>query len=390
MRLMLWIVCVFVVPAFVCSQDIKPCGTTVPPTYQIADKSSVWPRDVIHIPIVFHVLWNDPSENISDAQIYDQIEILNRAFYKPEISNRIPAEFRPLVGNPNIRFCLAKLGTNGEAIKGIFRRQTHIGNIGSATIDGKNAVYYTALGGLDALAPDRYINIWVADSKHFVGKASMPNSSIPEEEQGIIINPHYLGSISTATDNFPFHLGKTLIHEMGHFFNLKHIWGKGFSTSCEDDDGIDDTPLQAGPYLGCPFGPMNTCGSNDMYQNYMDFSSDDCLLFFTKGQIEQMHQAIFQFRPGLISSSACKRTTETDNIHLEVDATGKRIQLINNGNKVISGRLQIFQMDGKLIFDQKLNIIDRYIRAFSGLSTGVYLLRFTSEGSILSKKMLFY
>lgn len=108
------------------------------------------------------------------------------------------------------------------------------------------------------------------------------------EEIGLIIDPKYFGSIGAAGNSSFYSGGHTLTHEMGHFFGLKHIWGQGTGEDCNDSDEIEDTPNAAGPYYDCPQGVQESCGTSDMYQNFMDFTDDRCLAAFTHDQVMMM------------------------------------------------------------------------------------------------------
>lgn len=81
-----------------------------------------------------------------------------------------------------------------------------------------------------------------------------------------------------------YNLGRTTTHEVGHWLGLRHIWGDD-SGACTQSDGISDTPNQGDDYGGqCPTGTRSSCGSNDMYMNYMDYTDDACMNMLTNGQ----------------------------------------------------------------------------------------------------------
>jgi hypothetical protein len=82
-------------------------------------------------------------------------------------------------------------------------------------------------------------------------------------------------------------MGKTAVHEVGHWLGLKHTWGDDYC----GDDLVGDTPKQSGYNIGCPTDSRISCGNGpygDMFMNYMDFTSDACMNIFTKGQKARM------------------------------------------------------------------------------------------------------
>ena len=209
-----------------------------------------------------------------------------------------------------LEFCLATVDPSGAPTTGIIRKQTDVNFIAEITTGGQRAICYDDLGGSDAWDADEYLNIWVGDWQFLAGDASFPGTSPPEED-GIRIDPEYFGTTGTAGNNVPFHLGRTTTHEIGHYFNLAHLWGSG-SGSCSSDDGVMDTPNQESTYAGdCPGHPSFSCGSQDMFMNYMTYATDGCMRFFTQGQKNRMLAALNGPRSGLLSSSGCNTSSST-------------------------------------------------------------------------------
>lgn len=257
---------------------------------------------VITIPVVIHLLYKDAGENISDEQIMSQIDVLNKAFqFQHADTGKIPEHFRSLAANCRIQFCLAKVDPKGYATNGIIRKSTWVTLYG---IDDR--IKFSDRGGDDAWPRDKYLNIWIGTlAGGLVGYASPVGG--PANTDGIVVYSRAFGAKGTAA--FPYHLGKTLVHEVGHWLGLRHIWG---DASC-GDDLVDDTPQQRTANRGCPSGIKKSCGTSaygDMYVNYMDLSSDDCLLMFTYGQMSRMRSAFAAGGPrhALLSSNACNAT----------------------------------------------------------------------------------
>lgn len=266
-------------------------------------------RNNVQIPVVVHVVWNEDEENISEEQILSQIDVLNQDFNATNTDlDNVPANFQHLIADIEIEFCLASTDPEGNPTNGITRRFTTVENI-AFKFGGQfqRRVKYENLGGADAWNPLEYLNIWVSGSDmSFVGDATFPGQTFPEEE-GVVIDYRFFGTTGAAADNQPNHLGRTATHEVGHYLNLQHLWGT-FSFGCSDDDGVWDTPNQENFYFGCPNQGRESCGSTDMFMNFMNFSFDECLYFFTEGQKWRMLAAINGPRSSLLSSGACGGT----------------------------------------------------------------------------------
>ena len=193
---------------------------------------------VTRIPVVVHVVWNTAAQNISDAQIASQIDVLNRDFRRtnPDVSTT-PAVFLPLAADARVEFVLASVDPGGAPTTGITRRQTTV-----ASFSSDDAVKSQASGGTNAWPADRYLNLWVCPlAGGLLGYAQFPGG--PAATDGVVIRHSAFGTVGTAAP--PFHLGRTATHEIGHWLNLNHIWGDD-GTGCSGTDSVADTPNQAG------------------------------------------------------------------------------------------------------------------------------------------------
>jgi len=198
-------------------------------------------------------------------------------------SNNTLAEFQPVAGDARIQFILAETDPNGQPTTGVTRTQTTVtefnGDTSASNFD--NACQLAANGGIDAWDRTRYMNIWVCVlSSSTLGYAQLPGG--PASTDGIVIDTGFFGLTSTP----PYNLGRTLTHEVGHWFNLQHTWGSG-SGSCLQDDGVTDTPNTDQPHYACPLNTIS-CSVRAMVQNYMDYTDDSCMNLFTLGQIARM------------------------------------------------------------------------------------------------------
>lgn len=247
------------------------------------------------IPVVVHVLYSSDAQNISDAQIKSQIDVLNKDFQRMNLdAPSTPNEFMPVAGSIDVNFVLARQDPDGFPTTGINRvrvSQTGFAGGGSDDYKIKSYSYWPA---------EDYLNIWVVNfNDTYLGYAQFPVSSglpgIPSSEandrltDGLVIKYTVFGSVDDASfDLAPkYNKGRTTTHEMGHFLGgLRHIWGD--EDGCSGTDYVDDTPNQGKATNFCPSGVLTSCGISNMYQNYMDYTNDACMNLFTKGQVDRM------------------------------------------------------------------------------------------------------
>jgi hypothetical protein len=259
--------------------------------------------DIITIPVVVHVIYNTTQENISDAQIQSQIDVINEDFRRtnPDADNTWPQ-----AADTQIQFCLATIDENGNPTNGITRK------FSTRTSWGTNdAMKSSAQGGVNAWDTSKYLNMWVCNiGGGILGYAQFPGGNASTD--GVVMSPQYFGSSAKGTGFYlsaPFDLGRTTTHEIGHFLNLRHIWGDG---NCSADDFVADTPNAGGPNYGCSIGNVS-CSSVDMVQNYMDYSNDGCMNLFTQGQKDRMRVTLLPggVRASLGASDQCSGTPQT-------------------------------------------------------------------------------
>lgn len=233
---------------------------------------------VITIPVVVHILYHYPQEKISDGQVMSQIDALNLYFRRRHADTlNTPSYFRPLAADCGIEFKLAVSDPRRRSTTGIIRKYTPV-----KEWEADDKMKFSAEMGDDAWDPASYLNIWVCNLNRVAGYASLPGDTPASD--GVVIGFPAFGTINTQPG---YEMGKTAVHEVGHWLGLKHIWGDQYC----GDDGVADTPRQAGFNIECP-GVINiTCGNGpygDMYMNYMDLTSDACMNLFTLGQKSRM------------------------------------------------------------------------------------------------------
>jgi len=256
--------------------------------------------EIIKIPIVVHVINFSPAPfELSDEKIKSQIAVLNQDFRKKNSDyTKTPTEFIGLVADVGVEFYLADKDPAGNPTTGIIRTSSEVsGWDGSTSMADETPIedlklYFSDKGGQDAWPNDQYLNIWVADLSDHRGNIGLGGyAQFPGADpriDGVVIDPRVFGTLPPLIQNH--HLGRTATHEIGHWMGLLHIYGK--DGDCEEGDLVDDTPVQKSQYLGNPVHPQSSCGSNDMFMNFMDRVNDQSMYMFSMGQREKM-RAIF-------------------------------------------------------------------------------------------------
>jgi Pregnancy-associated plasma protein-A len=241
-------------------------------------------RGLLEIPVIVNVVSKTDEQNISDGQIQSQIDVLNKDF-RAENSDlhKIPEVWRSLATDAQLEFRLAEV-TRTRTDRDFF--------------SDNDDVKFTSEGGHDVIDPQVNLNIWVCNLRPWLGYAYFPGT-VPAERDGVVIGHRWFGTEGTATD--PYNLGRTATHEIGHYLNLYHIWGRGPS-SCDDSDFVEDTPNQLESNGGKPNFPQISCNNGpfgDMFMNYMDYTDDDSMFMFTAQQVVRMRTALAESRPNL-------------------------------------------------------------------------------------------
>ena len=229
--------------------------------------------NVIEIPVVFNVLYKTNAQNVSEAQLNSQIDVLNEDFGAANADYDLaPSEFAPVrSGNTKIVFVRDAVTIRKKSNK--------------TQWSTNNAMKKSSQGGIDPTDPTTKLNIWVCNmGGGILGYAQFPGGNPATD--GVVLDDQATGRVGTAAS--PYGLGRTATHEIGHWLNLRHIWG---DATCGNDQ-VNDTPIATSSNGGCPAYPkLSTCGGSShamMTMNYMDYTYDACMYMFTIGQKDRM------------------------------------------------------------------------------------------------------
>ncbi|MHA3786974.1 M43 family zinc metalloprotease [Flavobacterium hauense] len=296
---------------------------------KLLQKNGQGANETVTLPVVFHIIHNGDAigenENLSENQILSQITVLNQDY------RRTPGtpgfNDNPVGADMEIEFCLAKRTPNGLPTDGIIRY-----NVGDDNGWVREEVeLFKAQTQWD---PNKYLNIWVFEDiyipgGYLAGYAQFPGGSgldgITQDmlgvanTDGVALGARFVGSIDLDPDGLHDevrNMGRTASHEIGHFLGLRHIWGD--SNSCATaTDYCDDTPTSLQANEGCQTN-LDSCPDdqgNDMIENYMDYTDDNCLNTFTADQKLRM-QAVLANSPRrqtLPTSNSCTLGTASLN-----------------------------------------------------------------------------
>lgn len=296
--------------------------------------------EILTIPVVVHIVYNNAAQNLHDSVIHEQILSLNEDYGRSNADTvNMRSDFETIVGDTRIRFVLASVDPNGNATNGITRTNTSTASFGSLAMafgdmSEVEKVKSTAQGGIDPWDQSKYMNIWVcnmsinfggSETTALLGYATPPDGlshwpagSVDGLEDGVVIqyqcfgrnnpNPLEMPDQSGSGTNTIEVRGRTVTHEVGHYLGLRHIWGDG---DCTAQDGVDDTPnATAQSDFDCD-DTKNTCTDNiaslgdlpDMIENYMDYSAETCQNSFTNGQKGIMYGVLENERYDLVHNN---------------------------------------------------------------------------------------
>lgn len=267
--------------------EVIPCGThLIQPAHSSWEGNESLLRTTTSntekiIPVVFHIFHESGLENISRENVLLALERLNKDFDRNhENLPQTPEVFRNIAADIDVKFVLATKDPQGNCT------------------DGINRYYNTSFTNLqfgsniNLFAYDwdykKYLNVFVhkslvSQSATFSGFAILPGPTLYGT------NAIFLSHESMLSFNQGISTNRTISHEVGHWLDLRHIWGDNnddVTQNCADSDGISDTPNQLGPSNKCfqdfPFVTCINGPNGNMFCNFMDYG--DCRTMFTNGQ----------------------------------------------------------------------------------------------------------
>jgi Pregnancy-associated plasma protein-A/Secretion system C-terminal sorting domain len=292
---------------------------------------------VVTIPVVWHVLYNTPAQNVPTTQIMAAMQQMNDdlARLNSDASNT-PAAFQDEASATAVQFCLASRDPNGFITNGIVRVPTVLSDFPC----GSTSMKFNIQGGDDAWPAGSYLNVWTCElSGGCDGFAAFPGGDALTD--GVV---NSWGEIGSIAQQGPSQNARTNTHELGHWLNLRHIWGDDMC----GDDLVNDTPTQNITLFNCPTWPLIDCSSGPdgvMFCNYMDYTDENCINMFTAGQADRM-EALFVpggDRASLATSMGCvpgitgcatSQLRTAPGSTLSCGATGKVVGATGNNGKI--------------------------------------------------------
>jgi hypothetical protein len=355
--------------------------------------------EILRIPVVVHVLYNNEVQNISDERVFAQIDRLNQDYRRlNEDASLTRTEFLPVAADAKIEFFLAQWDPQGNQSNGITRTQTSQSSFWVSLTNMKSS----STGGIDAWDVNHYLNIWVCNMALPIvnlplvlgfatppsGAPNWPDGSAAEtpQEDGVVIHYEVFGpnpSLSGAL--LAVNQGRTATHEIGHYLGLRHIWGDG---DCSADDGLSDTPSASQAQQQTCDYTSNTCTDSlndlpDMLENFMDYSDENCMNTFTQQQVSAMRFVIQSYRNDLLLSQGSKiQSSLALNIYPNPANEFLNIEALMPNLEIKS--IIIVDLSGRVV-KKELSSLYAPIQ-LSDLSSGIYLINIhTNQGLIVHK-----
>ncbi len=356
---------------------------------------------VVTIPVVIHIVHSgqvvsNNGRNITDARAISQITVLNQDFRK--MLGTPGHNTNPIGADVEIEFCLAAKDPDGNATNGINRI-----NLGNTQWSYSNV--QSILKPQTQWDPTKYLNLWVCqfggDLSGVLGFAQFPSGSglpglsgpFTANTDGVVIDWRAFGSADYAGGNYyqEINKGRTTTHEVGHFLGLRHIWGDAGNqedgVDCSGTDYCADTPNAGWENYDCIF-PYDSCPTdpgNDMTENYMDYTNDECMNIFTIDQKARM-MAVIQNSPRrstLVTSTACQPPLNTPSFEM-LQGIKLYPNPANNVLNIASGdnlpdSYKIYNSLGQIVTEKAIGTSADLQVNTSNFSNGVYMIKIVKE-----------
>ncbi len=356
-------------------------------------KSAERTEIVYTIPVVIHIIHHgEPigsGPNIGNDKIFAQMDILNEDYsFTNDDSDQVPQLFKSDAADTKIRFCLIQKDASGDPHPGFNRIEyDEIPNFEYIEEVIKPATSWNSR---------KFMNIWVLKmpEDHVLGYSYPPIPNVLNTtKDGIVIAYDKFGIDEQS-------LGRTATHEIGHYLGLQHPWGS--VEGCDVDDGLEDTPLCRAPYYGCPVYPQQSCGTIDMFMNFMDYVNDDCMYMFTNDQGARMREVLQNERFAITTGYEFICELSTSNVEAEDKNTNEIKVFPNPSNGFVNiectrdmelkdAVIEVFNIPGQKIQAnayQSIGNNDKIQLDLSELSNGTYFIKIEAEDEILVTKLI--
>ncbi|MEX2484864.1 MAG: zinc-dependent metalloprotease [Brumimicrobium sp.] len=387
-----------ILPIYLTSQEQMICGTnqimsdsSASDFYENANsiisahsnQNSNTKRSTLVVPVVFHVVYNTADQNIPDSLIHHQLQVLNEDFKRLNSDTvNTPLSFKSIAGAMDIDFCLAQQDPDGNPTDGIVRVATSETFFPSVTsYNVPDPIKHDSSGGSDAWNTQQYMNIWICNLSGSSGYTAPPGNFAPEDD-GLVCHYEFIDKVVQGD----YGKGRVIVHEMGHWFFLKHIWGDD-DGACTGTDYINDTPNQAEWTGSCPTFPViDSCSPSTpgiMFMNYMDYTIASCKNLFTEGQVDYMSNGYDALMTDYYTENKCVSTVSTDdyNSNNKIFFDGKSI-VVDFENYFSS--VEIYDMTGRKVHKSRLS--KTHIHYFTPTRKGIYIVKVVDESQRVTFK----
>ena len=343
----------------------------------------------VTIPVVFHVLYGTTPQNLHDSILQDQLDVMNEDLNANNADLwKVPPVWQPIIGSMQITFVLANLDPSGNPTTGIERRQ-HAGSW-----QANDMMKHFNSGGLDAWPDTSYLNIWVCNLSGPLGYTQLPGG--PAATDGIVLHYAAVGRYAPA-QQAPFNAGRIGTHEFGHWLGLAHI---GPDNSCADIDSCADTPGFSSTVIGSyPVGTILTdaCQPNApgiMWMNFMMYTDDTSMVFFTQDQITRMTWYLNNMRQGLFTPDGVITGINSNNATEQVAVYPSPSQdgffTLTRSNPNETSVVEVYNTNGQLVFSNFgfVEGIATLKLDLSSLAEGMYSIVIRSDAAVETKQVV--